>query len=90
MSSIEEKLRTLRDIMGYLKGFSMRLKEDQNMASSLIADAKGKWNDSQLERFSSGAYLGSFLNSLNEINSQIDKAINFLENKYSTLETHRN
>lgn len=90
MSSIEEKLNTLREIIARLQEFKRHLKEDQSSISSQLSESKSHWNDSQMEHFSGNAYVGKFLNSLSVISSQVDKSISFLENKYSTLETHRN
>ena len=90
MSSIEEKLSTISEIIATLHEFKRNLKDDQNSLSSQLSESKNHWDDSQFERFKGNAYVGNFLESLNGINSQIDKSISFLEYKYSTLETHRN
>ena len=90
MSSIEEKLSAIREIIAHLQEFKNHINDDQKSISSQLSDVKGNWNDAQQERFSSSAYLGSFFTSLNAISTQVDKSIGFLENKYSTLETHRN
>lgn len=90
MSSIEEKLSTLREIISQLQEFKRHIKEDQSSISAQLSESKNQWNDPQMERFSGNAYVGKFLNSLSALNSQVEKSLSFLENKYSTLETHRN
>ena len=67
-----------------------RIKKSQEIIQGQLASLKNQWSDAQMERFESSAYLGNFNTSLNSLISRIDKANGFLENKYSTLETHRN
>ena len=90
MSSIEEKLNTLHEIIKRLQEFKVHIKQDQSSIASQLAESKSKWDDPQMERFSGNSYVGGFINSLAIISGQVDRAISFIEHKYSTLETHRN
>jgi len=89
MSSIEEKLNTITEIRESLSQLKNNLKQDQDNIDSQISQMKASWNDNQMAIFN-GVYVSKFTFNLVELMSKIDKAIGFLENKYSTLQSHRN
>lgn len=90
MSSIEEKLSTIREIQQSLSELQNHLQENQNSIWSELSRMKQSWNDSQMEKFKSSDYWGSFNANLVSLMARIEKAKGFLENKYSTLSSHRN
>lgn len=90
MSSIEEKLETLMNIQSKLFELKDKMKQDKDRVDGEIAGIKDRWNDSQLARFKSDAYVGRFNGTLDNLMSRIDKIADFLANKMATLTTHRN
>ena len=90
MSSIEEKLSAIREILAQLQELKRHLKEDQSSILSQVSESKSNWDDSQMQRFSSKDYVGNFVETVGIMESQVDRCLGFLENKYSTLATHRN
>ena len=89
MSSIEEKLNTLREIQESLDDFQRKLKKDQDNIEEELSRIKNQWNDSQMEAFR-GKYVEKFKNDLDTLQQKLLNAAIFIDHKYSTLETHRN
>jgi len=90
MSSIEEKLKTIREIQQSLSELQSNLKQDQGIIDSELSQLNSRWSDQQMAVFKSGEYVGKFKGALGNLVSRLDKALSFLDNKYATLESHRN
>jgi len=90
MSSIEQKLNTLREIQQSLSELVINLGQDQNIIENELSQMKERWNDSQMEVFKGGTYVGKFTGTLSSVMAKLSGAIDFLEHKYSTLQSHRN
>lgn len=90
MSSIDEKLEALMNIQMKLLELKDQMKNDRDNIEGGISQMKDRWNDSQLGLFKSNAYLGTFNTTLDELMRKLDKTVNFLANKMSTLTAHRN
>ena len=90
MSSIEEKLETLMNIQNKLLELKEKMKADKDRIEGEISLLKEGWNDSQLAVFKSDTYVGKFNGTLENLIIRIDKIVNFLMYKMSTLTTHRN
>ncbi len=90
MSSIEEKLNAIAQIQVQLLAMQDLIQKDQERIQSELSNLKSHWNDSQMERFASNAYVQKFNETLSSLSARLKKAVNFLESKHSTLTSHRN
>lgn len=90
MSSIEQKLKTIRDIQQSLSDLVIHLGEDQINLENELSQTKGQWNDTQMEVFRGAAYVSKFTGTLSSVMAKLSIAIDFLEHKHSTLQSHRN
>lgn len=90
MSSIEEKLNTIREIQQSLSELLINMGQDQIIIESELAQLKEKWSDTQMDKFKGAAYVGNFNNALIELKAKISRSVDFLEHKYATLQSHRN
>lgn len=90
MSSIEEKLSAIREIQQSLSDLLIKLGGDQILIESELSKLKERWTDPQMAAFKSETYVGKFNGTLHNLMSRISSAVDFLEHKYSTLQSHRN
>lgn len=91
MSSIEEKLKTFEDLTAHFDQFEKIIMDSMHTVESQLdqLNSSGQWQDPHVSNFKSG-FLSYYVMSITTAVQGAVEAKDFLQNKHSTLTTHRN